>query len=111
MPKNEVNWTQYTAPYMLHRTVRFYKVNHMSGASSTLHETDAAGLSVRGVGTDLVRTALTTVQFFAFWAAVLLPFYALWILYGGLSGGELATLVHLLPCNLVCFVVGHDYSC
>jgi hypothetical protein len=47
----------------------------------------------------------------AFWAAVVLPFCALALLYSGLETGvDYVTLASLLVGNVVALVVGHDYG-
>lgn len=47
----------------------------------------------------------------AFWAAVILPFCSLALLYNGLDTGlDYVTLASLLVGNVVALVVGHDYG-
>ena len=47
----------------------------------------------------------------AFWAAVILPFCSLALLYSGLDTGvDYVTLASLLLGNVVALVVGHDYA-
>lgn len=50
-----------------------------------------------------VRTA-------AFWGAVLLPLVHLSVLYDGIAGQQTELFFALLVVNVLCFVVGHDYS-
>ena len=60
----------------------------------------AAMLTVRA-GSALVKTV-------AFWAAILLPFTYLPLLYGGLDG-QFSTFAALLTLNVLTLVLGHDY--
>lgn len=47
----------------------------------------------------------------AFWAAVILPFCTLALLFSGLDSGiDYVTLASLLVGNVVALVVGHDYG-
>lgn len=95
---------------MSHPDSHLSKVIQMSGASSTLSESYATNVNFGAVGSSIARVTLAPVQFVAFWAAVLLPFYALSLLYGGLTAAETALLGRLLAVNVLCFVVGHSYS-
>ena len=78
----------------------------MSGDSSPAD--DALFHGSKWAATFTVRTGSALVQVVAFWAAILLPFIYLPLLYGGLDG-ELWTFVGLLMLNVVTLVLGHDY--
>lgn len=57
--------------------------------------------------TELVRAPAET---FAFWAAVLLPFCYIPLLYVGLGGvNERVAFAVLLACNVVALLLGHDH--
>lgn len=45
-----------------------------------------------------------------FWTAVAVPFGYLYLLWGGLSGGEATVLLALLALNLLSLVVGHGHN-
>lgn len=52
----------------------------------------------------------SSLQGVAFWAAVLMPAVYIAALYDGIGGQRMTLFLGLLVANVVCFVIGHDYS-
>lgn len=59
----------------------------------------------------LLRSLKSPIQFFAFWAAIALPFVHVAVLAHGLTGPDvILAFVALLAANLVALYVGHGYN-
>lgn len=59
---------------------------------------------------DRVSTVITPpLRFLGFWAAVILPFLYLPLLYGGLDSQRATVFVALVLANALALVVGHGY--
>lgn len=67
------------------------------------------------VGTDELlekcrERAAATVRTAAFWGAVLLPLVHVSALYRGTASQQTGLFIGLLIVNVLCFVIGHEYS-
>jgi len=65
------------------------------------------GLSVVGAVT---RVGLRSTAAASFWAAIVLPFTYLPLIFGGLTGGEALLFAGLVALNVLAFVLGHGHE-
>ena len=80
----------------------------MSGSTARSSVRAAAGTASF---LDRCRKLTTTgVRSAAFWGAVLLPLASVAALAAGLAGQHPVLFLGLLVANVVCFVIGHEYS-
>lgn len=70
---------------------------------------DVAPDAFRRGPTALFSWGVRTFRFVAFWAAVVLPCYAVWLLFGGLVAAELPAFVATLLFDCCALLVGHNY--
>lgn len=80
----------------------------MSGVSSPHNETPLRR-SV-GVASTAAKMGLRSMEAVTFWAAVLLPFAYLPLLFGGLGESEQFVFTALVAANVFALVVGHDHG-
>ncbi|SFK63159.1 hypothetical protein SAMN04487950_0274 [Halogranum rubrum] len=63
----------------------------------------------RGVGTRVLRGGARSVRTVAFWAAVALPCYAVWLLLGGLLPAEVPLFAATVLFDCCALIVGHNH--
>ena len=82
-----------------------------SSTSQTSGRSWTAGqeASGRGVTASVLARCARSVRFVAFWAAVVLPCYAVWLLFGGLSAVEVPLFAAAVLFDCCALVVGHDH--
>lgn len=79
-----------------------------AGAAS-VSRTSGYVVSRRGLGRSSLVRCVRAVRLLAFWVAVMLPCYAIWLLFGGLSAAETPLFVATVLFDCSAFVVGHNH--